>query len=99
MKDKCNYYNNKSSKNISRQNTLEPKYWLASLFARAAKADISARGTKRVEFNLYLLNPLYISTKPTTLQPQLHLGFPKQFLPLKFENQTPVCISHFLQLY
>jgi hypothetical protein len=46
MKDKCNYYNTKNLNNTLQQNTLEPIYRLAALFARRAKADISARGTK-----------------------------------------------------
>jgi hypothetical protein len=47
MKDYCNYYNTKSLNNILQQNTPEPIYRLAALFARGAQADISARGTKR----------------------------------------------------
>jgi hypothetical protein len=42
MEDKCNYYNTKSLNNI-----LQPK--CCAHFARGAKADISARGTKRVK--------------------------------------------------
>jgi hypothetical protein len=56
MKDKCNYYNNKNLNNTLQQNTLEPMYRLAALFARRAKADISARGTKRVKTNSMMKN-------------------------------------------
>jgi hypothetical protein len=41
-----NYYNTKS---FLLWSTLEPIYWLTALFARGAKADISAHGTKRVK--------------------------------------------------
>jgi hypothetical protein len=45
MKDTCNYYNTKS---FYLWSMLEPVYRLAALFARGAKADTSARGTKSV---------------------------------------------------
>jgi hypothetical protein len=58
--------------NTLQQNTLEPIYRLAALFARRAKADISARGTKRVKYlqKVHAENEYRVTQTSTVNAPQ-----------------------------